>query len=54
MMKADRIRAQITVSREAKTLAIIISILGPFGHYDVEKILKTVCGYFGLRCERQQ
>lgn len=50
-MKADRIRAQITVDVTTKALALIIAILQPL-YADRERILKTVCAHFGLRCDR--
>lgn len=53
-MTADRIRAQITVTGETKALALIISMLSPLSWSGAERILKTVCEHFGLRCERKQ
>jgi hypothetical protein len=48
-VKADRLRAQITVQGDTKILALVIALLSSSGY--PERVLKTVCAHFGLRCE---
>lgn len=48
-MKADRIRAQIDVDPETKIIALMITMLRPFGYGTVKTILDTVACRFGLQ-----
>lgn len=38
----------ISVTREAETLAIIITMLNPLGDYMVKRILRAACKWFNV------
>lgn len=48
-LKADRIRAEVSLDGETKTMALIIALLESlYSDMGRKRILKTVCFHFGL------
>jgi len=48
-----KVSAQITLGAEAQIIAFMLTMLSGSANYQIERIIRTVCGYFGFAVERR-